>query len=183
MLPGKTKIKWDMLEDQLINIIQSLKNLKPDALAFRISDDKWTILQILQHLVLSEKLSMIYLAKKWKYSQDLPQKTPVTLFRSWALLLSMWSPIPLKAPARVNVFDQDKTSEEIISEWQLIRSEMKDFLEKLPVTVFDKEFYKHPAVGKLTLDHMLEFFYAHCKRHHKQILKIIEYQKIRIDTI
>ena len=183
MLPGKTKIKWDKLEDQLINIIQSLKDLEPDALAFRISDDKWSILQILQHLVLSEKLSMMYLAKKWKYSQDLPQKTLITLFRSWALLISIRSPIPLKAPARVNVFDQDKTSVEIIREWQLIRSEMKDFLEKLPVKVFDKELYKHPAVGKLTLDHMLEFFYAHCKRHHKQIIKIIEYQRTRIGTI
>lgn len=183
MFRYKTKIKWDKLEIQRIDIIQLLNNLESNLFAFRISGDSWNLLEILQHLILSERLSLIYLKKKWYYTKDLPPKTFLTVLRSWALLLSMWSPIPLKAPDRVNVFNPDLTAQEIIRKWEQIRSEMKNFLEGLSDEMFDREFYKHPAVGKLTLDHMIAFFYAHCKRHQKQILQILAIQKKAGNTV
>jgi len=174
MLPLKTNRVWNKLEGQRTGLINLISDLEQVVLLHRISDKKWNILEILQHLVMSEKLSMIYLKKKWKYSKKLPSKTILTNLRSWTLQFLMWYPFPLRAPARVNVFDPDRTLQDIIQEWRHIRTEMYKFLGELDSPVFNYEFYKHPAVGKLTLDHMLRFFYAHGKRHEKQVRKILK---------
>jgi len=172
-MPPKTLHLYHKLEEQQMDIINSVADLDKHVITYRLFDNKWHILEIIQHLVMSENLSLIYLRKKWKYTQNLPPKTFITDFRSWLLLFFMWFPIPLKAPARVIVFDPDKTGSELIREWGQTRTQMKNFLEEMDLDVFQKEFYKHPAVGKLTLHHMLQFFYAHIKRHKKQIQRIL----------
>ncbi len=184
MMPPETARLYSKLEDQRIELINSIADLENQLMTYRLIDNKWHILEILQHLVMSEKLSIYYLKKKWKHSQDLPSKTLITDFRSWSLLFFMWIPIPMKAPARVTVFDPDKTCQNIILEWEEIRSEMKKFLEEMELNVFQKEFYKHPATGKLTLHHMLLFFYAHIKRHRKQIQRILtQINTINLDRL
>jgi hypothetical protein len=175
MLPLKTKIIWNKLESQRLAIIKSVSDLEHELITYRIASEKWNISEIFQHLVMSEKLSMIYLRKKRKYSAEIPNKTILTDLRSMILQFFMWNPIPLKAPARVNRFDPGRSLKDIIDEWGQIRTDMNNFLEELDSRFFNSELYKHPAVGKLTLDHMLRFFYVHVKRHEKQLHRIIKH--------
>jgi hypothetical protein len=175
MMPLKTDIIWNKLEGQRLAIIKSISDLENELVIYRIASEKWNISEILQHLVMSEKLSMIYLRKKTKYSREFPKKTILTELRSMALQFFMWNPVPLKAPAGVNRFDSNLSLKEIIDDWGQIRSDMNIFLEELDSRSFDSELYKHPAFGKLTLDHMIRFFYVHVKRHEKQLHKIINH--------
>jgi hypothetical protein len=50
---------------------------------------------------------------------------------------------------------------------------MKSYLEDLPEHIFDKELYKHPFAGRVTIRGMVDFFGGHLERHAKQIDRTI----------
>jgi uncharacterized damage-inducible protein DinB len=137
------------------------------------AEGRWSILEVVNHLYLSEQLSLAYLKKKWGYSPVLKDAGVMTWIRYQLLIFSMRQPFKIKTPRRANVRNGDINPVLLMDQWKIQREELIDFLKVLPVEVHNKEFYKHPLAGKIRIDHMLGFFYYHTRRHIGQITRTL----------
>ena len=173
MIPPKEQALFKTINDEKQLLFGRLISLSEDKLKNIPQGSTWSVLHVIKHLITSEKLSLMYLKKKWAYAPSLKSAGIITNIRFMGLQLANWSPFKLKAPEPVRINKVDESLSEIMIEWDTIRDEMNKFLNELPEEVYSKEFYKHPAVGKLRVRHMLTFFRDHIARHTKQIERLI----------
>lgn len=133
---------------------------------------KWSAIQVMHHLILSEELSLKYLKKKWSFNPTLTKAGWKTNIRKGLLKFYLGLPFKFKAPKGVNdsALPDFVTLSETMERWAKARGEMRKFLAQVPEDQLNSEFYKHPVVGKLSLQGMLEFFQAHIHRHREQII-------------
>ena len=136
---------------------------------------KWSAVQVMHHLIISEELSLKYLKKKLSFNPTLKKADWKAKARKGVLKFYLGLPLKFKAPKGVNDAALPKfvSLEETMERWAKARKEMRDFLEQLPEDHLDKELYKHPFAGKLTLRGMLEFFQSHFRRHREQIIRTL----------
>jgi len=54
------------------------------------------------------------------------------------------------------------------------RKDLYEFIDSVSEDYIDKEVYKHPLGGRLSLTGMLEFFDSHFDHHSKQIFRALD---------
>lgn len=161
-------------QDQLFSSLSQI-----DASNFLKKEDanSWNVLQVLAHLHASEKSSLNYLIFKSKDPKASYQKTGLKeKFNTWILKRRMASPKKIKAPevAGLSPSAEGLDYETIITEWKETREKLKTFLEELDDEKFSLNLYKHPAIGRINLFQMVEFFACHIDRHEIQIQRILK---------
>lgn len=165
----------DHLDASLRTLLERL--LQEDSyLDQKLSPERWSVYEVMQHLMLSEGNSLKYLRKKTLGMNQLKTAGFQAEFRIWLLELVMRSPIKFKAPkgAGVEVFVPVESFAALSGQWQKQREELRQFLSELPLEIFDKEVYRHPRSGMLSIGGMLRFFQVHFDRHDKQIKRILQ---------
>jgi uncharacterized damage-inducible protein DinB len=173
--PYNIDLYFHRIESQRAWIADYIREIPVERLNASPAPGKWSILEVIRHIYLSEKLTLDYLKKKWSFSPRLKPAGILTWLRYQALINSMRQPaIRLKAPAVARVEKEIFDPQTLAGEWHAMRKEFIDFISGLPEDVLRKEFYKHPVAGKMRLDHMLKFFYHHTARHIRQMKKIGE---------
>jgi hypothetical protein len=153
-------------------IVDYISGIETPKLNLRPASGKWSVLEIVQHLYLSEKLTLDYLKKKLSFSPVFKKSGISTSIRFRLLIFAMWQPLKLKAPAAADIHHDQIQADELLRLWEEQRKDMIEFIINLPDTILKAEFYKHPVAGKLRIDHMLRFFYHHTDRHIGQIKKV-----------
>ena len=90
------------------------------------------------------------------------------------LQLSQRLPLKFKAP-RVVVENTPAYAnfEELTTDWNKTRAELKTLLEKFDDTQIRKKIYKHIRAGRLNIQHALLFFREHIIHHTPQINRLI----------
>ena len=85
-------------------------------------------------------------------------------------------PLKLNAPKGIDTpaLPPEDTFESVETKWQKVRNDMRSFLENVDDKYLDKEVYKHPFAGRLTLKGMMSFFMAHFRHHRKQIDRAVK---------
>ena len=61
---NKLKVLYEQLEDDRTRLMAELSKASGDTLSLKPSKDKWSVNEILTHLVTSEQLTIRYLKKK-----------------------------------------------------------------------------------------------------------------------
>ena len=168
--------KLNALDQRISDLLFSLKPIPSDKLNIRPKENEWSVLQIVHHLILAEEGSLKYLKKKLSFNPklnkvSLSSKLRLKLLTTWA-----YTPVKFKAPDAISgeALPAQSTLEEVSNRWKIVRADMRAFLNKLPDDILDKEVYKHPFAGKLSLEGMLIFFEAHLDRHEKQIRRTLK---------
>jgi hypothetical protein len=173
----KTFKKLQSLNEQLDDLHQFLTRYDEDTLNKRPKPGVWSALDVVQHLRISESLSHQYLQKKLSGDPGKMGKAGLrSSLRSMAITLFMRSPAKRQAPKIVNEsnFPERSDVSELMQDWKQQRSELESFLRKQPDVVFEKEVYRHPFGGRLSLLGMLRFFETHIERHRKQIERTLQ---------
>ncbi len=160
-------------------LLKEIAPLSTSTYYFRPADDKWSISQILTHLLTSERLSLSYMMKK---SQAAPAMLEKTGLREDILFfifeLSQQIPVKYKAPKVVLENTPEPLSfGDLVRQWEALRSEMLEFLNGLGPEKIDKKIYKHPIAGRLGVVHALRFMTLHLNHHRPQIKAIIVKQR------
>ncbi len=166
----------NQIDARLEALFQKLGAYDNDLLNKKPAEGEWSPMDVLHHLMRSERLSHGYIRKKLSYNPNLKK---AGLGANWrAFLLSAYLKLPLKwkAPAVVSEehFPEYSTLQEVSEQWRQQRHQLKQHLEELPGHLFDKELYKHPFAGKITIAGMIDFFGGHMERHSKQIDRALE---------
>ena len=162
----------DKLELSKKNLLDKLSGWTPENLCAR-KNGKWSALEHCYHIYLAEEASLKYVVKKLSFNPDLKDAGILHLFRLSALKFIEISPFKFKAPAAISeqAFPGSLTLDFVKMKWSESRTELHNFFENIDDKYVDKEIYKQPSVGRLTLNGMLQFLQFHLDRHAGHIEK------------
>ncbi|MCB0662129.1 MAG: DinB family protein [Saprospiraceae bacterium] len=165
----------DRIDQKKLDLFNYMKEFKESDLNATPRQGGWSAFQICHHLMLSEFQSLAYVKKKLSYNPKLKPANMATKMRQKLLTTYLSTPMKFKAPESVGTqaLPYESNWESVEIEWANVRKELRAFLSVLPEEMFEKEVYKHPFAGRLSLEGMLVFFEGHFDRHVKQIKKTL----------
>ncbi len=151
-----------------------LNALAPSQLEFQPAAGAWSLLQVLEHLVLSEQ-ALLQGARR-KLTQPSRPVTPRENIMAFVVRRVMNSSIRVKTPAKAShVIPQSKKSFDALrGEWSLTRDEWEQFLEGLTPEWRTSALFRHPVSGGMTPTQTLRFVRCHLDHHQRQIDRLIE---------
>jgi len=166
---------YDELETQRIDILNRVKSLSVEKLNYVPSPEKWSISQILTHLLVAEQLSVGYMKKKALGINQLKNSGIIEALRLEVLKASQRIPVlKFKAPKIVVMNTPLAFSlPELTAKWESQRHDLKVFLESIQAGDERRVIYKHPYAGRLDARQAMVFFREHINHHLPQIKRLL----------
>ncbi len=165
--------EFEKLQHSTDELLTKLAAVPEDQLHQPESDGKWSVIQVLNHLITSEKGSLLYCMKKIQAGDAMEDATVFARFKMQAFNLMMGFPIKLTAPSFLSSPSNAESLEELKKSWTRSRGKLKDFIDNYPEKYRSKSIYKHPYAGRVDLKGMLHFFAAHQRHHEIQLRRIL----------
>lgn len=165
--------EFGKLEKQRKELLEKLKAYDDKILNQKPSESQWSVMEVVNHLIVAEGFSYQYLEKK---TQDHASAAKVGLkeaFRSFLLNTYLGSSKKFKAPTIAIPPGAYTTLADGHASWDDVRKNIHSVWTQLPEDMLDRNWFKHPAAGKLSLKQMISFMHAHVQRHEKQIWRTI----------
>lgn len=166
---------FDSLEKQRCAIFADLDALSETQLHFSSNPARWNLLQVVLHLMTSEKLSVIYIKRKTGSGKSIPASRLLSAFRLLALNIALKLPVKYKAPKMADTTGKEPDYEKLKSEWKEVRSVLKKLIETLDDETLKSELFKHPVAGEMNMKQALKFMEIHSAHHQKQIHNILNH--------
>ena len=168
--------KLDQLDLKLDQLALQLQGLPMDKLQQRPNVDRWSPMEILFHLFKSEGSSLAYLKKKLSFNPSFNKTSLREKFNGLMVKYYHYYPGRNQAPKYVegSLLPEELTLDLLIKDWKGQRQAFRTFLESLPQERFEQPVFKHPLVGRISIDALVDFFRAHFLRHEKQLLQVLK---------
>jgi uncharacterized damage-inducible protein DinB len=163
---------FDQLEADRVELLSQVENLTVEQFQKSVNG-KWSIQQILSHLMIAERLSLQYLNKKVHGINEADNTGVLEELKMIGLKLSQRLPLKFKAPKGLNEVTPILSFDQLKLQWQHDRQELKTFLEKIMDDQLKKKIYRHVRAGLLNVQQTLIFFREHYIHHLPQIKKLM----------
>jgi uncharacterized damage-inducible protein DinB len=165
---------YDQLEAEKQSILSSINNLSHEQLHFS-PKGRWSVAQILSHIISSEQLSIKYLNKKMLGIQQLNNSGLVEEMQMIVLIVSQRLPFKFKAPkVVVDSTTHYESLESLVTAWGEVRNELRIVLERFKETELKKKIFKHPIAGMLNILQAVRFMREHLIHHTPQIKNLLK---------
>ena len=160
-----------ILEDKRKKLYDLLEELDEKQLNSRPAEDKWSITQIIFHLVKAEQLSVISINKEIRNTEY--RKAGISaLVRSSLLKYALMSPLKFKAPAILGNMPAEYDIEELKTKWVTVRNKLNSALGEVDKELGKKYLFTHPYAGKLNIYQTMDFLLQHFNHHNRQIVRL-----------
>ncbi len=172
----RTEQYLNALDEALQKLENSLKAYTSEQLNRKPAPGEWSVMQVVNHVMMAESGSLNYLKKKLSDPSAIKKAGIGSAIRTWLLNLSQIIPgLKFKAPAFISEDKLPPVSdrEAVFQQWRAGRAALRAFLEAQPNEIFAKEAFRHPRGGRMTIAQMLSFFASHLNRHRRQIRRIL----------
>lgn len=166
--------KMEAEREKLISLIDKLDD---KGLNFIPAPGKWSILQILFHIVKAEHLTIFSIKNNLNKQDKLENSTSGSFIRSFLLNISLKSSMKLKAPQILQKVPETYDIEQLKKKWSTLRGELKKIIGNIDENLLNKYIFEHPYSGKLNFTQSLKFLDAHTTHHKKQIIRIMNRQQ------
>lgn len=164
---------FQQLENQRQSLLKRIQGLSRQQLNNH-PEGKWSIAQVLSHIIASEQLSVRYLNKKFLGIHELPDSGLVEEIKLIILIISQRLPLKFRAPGVVventTVY---QSPEELTKAWDKTRGEMKEILFRFKKDQLNRKVYKHPYAGMLNVKQALRFLREHIIHHTPQVIRLL----------
>ena len=169
------KFHFDRLEKERKSLLTTLTTIPEKTLSSSPAEGKWSVNQILIHLVTSEQLTLAYLKKKSLGIDHLKNSGPWEWIRINILKWSQRLPaLKYKAPKYVVANTPEAVPlAELERRWNSVRMELSQFLDKVQDRDVRKLIYKHPVAGRFDVVQCLMFMREHYHHHLPQIKRLL----------
>lgn len=171
MLP-KLQSQFNQIEQLKQNLLDSLDQFNESQLGYRISQDSWSRLQVAQHLVIVEKVTLAYMQKKILSFPTAKKVGQFAGIRSAFLTLTQRMPFKYKIPTKRVASEGDVIYSDLKDEWQTIRQHLQTFLGQFSAENIHYPILRNPLVGLLNISQTLRFIEEHFKHHLRQFARI-----------
>jgi len=165
--------KFESLTHKRDALLHKLASLSMDALNFKAGPDKWSVVEVVEHLVIAEDdlLNQISTqAPPFDSKSRSPEKYKT-------VIKVMERDIPVDVPDERAVPQGRLTANELLSRWEDIRQKLRDFLAGINLENKDNLVYRHPFAGPLDISETLHFFDVHFDNHMRHIDRILAQAK------
>ena len=134
----------------------------------------WSVSLILTHLVVSERVSLMYLKKKVLGIEKAKNSGIFEFIKMRLLIASQRLPLKYKAPKFIiDHMSEALTIEEVVRQWKQLREDLRKFYETIPEKYARRKIFRHPFAGKFDLIQGMEFYYEHVRHHWPQIKRLL----------
>ncbi len=169
--------QFDRLEYVRKEIVSHISALQDHEYHGR-TGQKWSIAQILTHILTSEKLALQYMKKKSLGIGNVGNTGPLERAKLVLLKISQRLPIKYKAPKGI----QEKTPEalgkhELLKAWEEERENLSTFLNSISSGNEKRKIFKHPIAGMFNAAQGVAFLREHLLHHKPQIKRLISSHK------
>lgn len=171
----KLEFYWRQFEELRADICRELTVLTPDQFSQRPFENKWSVSELMAHLITSERLSVMYLKKKMLGIETAGRTGWWADAKMVALQVSQRLPLKFKAPKRV-VAETPRYGkvEEMLTDWAAVRTEMKVIFETFSGNDLNKKIYRHIIAGRLNIVHAVRFLREHILHHQPQLDRLLK---------
>ena len=164
------------LETLRKEIVSQYDAYTTDQLTFKPDPGHWNLLQVLDHIVTSEKMSAIYIkrqltGKKYPPAARIQIKISIRIIET-----GVKAPFRYKAPSIVDSTGKSPDLNSLQESWNTIRQEFQTIIENTDEDLLDLGVYKHPRAGLLNMEQALDFMVIHVRHHQKQMERIIAHE-------
>jgi uncharacterized damage-inducible protein DinB len=167
---------FEQLEQQLNRLLLQLEAHPAGRLSKQPSPGQWSALQVLEHLLMVEKVALAYILKKGSGGYEgMPRQGWRSMLLLGVLRLYLLLPIKVKAPKVVDVPLRDTMPDlaDLVREYRQTRASFREFLQNVPAEAFEVNIFRHPLGGRLRIKETLGFLSAHFDRHRSQIQRVL----------
>ncbi len=171
-MKSSLQAKVDHFEQQRRAFLQRMEQFSPAQIEFRPHPDHWSILQVIEHLVLSEEGTFRIVEKQLAHP-----KLPQNGLRLWPLRAAVMKSV-LRMPLRFKIPTEQvrpqatQSYEELIRRWDAVREHIQTLAADLPPEKEHLLVFRHAFFGKLTFEQVIEFCSEHFRHHMHQIRRI-----------
>jgi len=161
-------------ESEREKVLHLIRDIPADKLLVNPRKGKWSISQILSHIIEVERISLAYMKKKSLGIAAARDSGIWEDFKFLVLLISQRLPLKYKRPRIISGHDPASlTFPQIIQAWNAVRADLKDFLLTFDDRTIKRTIYKHAFSGRLNVVHAVKFFAEHLKHHLPQIKRLL----------
>lgn len=171
-MDSKLESKFNKLESSRLQLLAELEKRDDKELNFHPGKDKWSVIQVMHHLIIIEQLSIGYINKKLTYRTNIKKSGLGAAIRFFVLKSVLQTPFLFKAPKIVSEVPDNAGFKETKNQWDQVRKDMKELFDNLPEEFLNKNIFKHALAGKMNIYQMLSFMEEHFKHHVKQVDRI-----------
>ena len=165
------------LETLRKEIVTQFDSYTTDQLIFKPEPTHWNLLQVLDHIVTSEKTSAIYIKRQLTGKKYPPAPGMKSSVRYGILKAAFKLPFRYKAPSIVDSTGKNPNLNQLRESWKTIRQEFQTIIENTDKELLDLGIYKHPRAGLLNMERTLDFMITHVRHHQKQMERITGNEK------
>lgn len=165
---------FNRIEKDRIELEKTLAGITPEQFVKQPKPGRWSIAEIVSHLKVADQLSLEYMKKKSLGIESVGDTGFVEEVKMLLFIISQRAPLKFKAPKIVS----QKTPENIdmvtlLKQWEVIRHDLKDFLNKIPEPFIKRKIYRHPFMGRIDARLFLQATYEHYHHHLPQIKRLL----------
>lgn len=168
----KLQHQFNRLESTRAEIIALLANIAEPSF-HKSENGKWSIAEILMHIITSERLAVLYMRKKSLGVDTLKDSGLIEPLKVLVLQVSQRLPLKYKVPTSIG----EKTpiappKDELLKIWEDERAKLKQFLSGIEDKHVRKLIFKHPIAGMLNAVQGVIFLREHLVHHKPQIVRL-----------
>lgn len=165
---------FEKLERQRAQLLHSVAALPAEAF-HQSPPGKWSVAQVLTHLVTSERLTLGYMRKKANAIESLGNSGIKHALLLNLLKVSQRVPIRYKAPQAVVANTPAALPfAELVQQWDALRNDFKNFIATVDDRHVKRLVFKHPVTGRMDGVQALKFMYEHVNHHLPQVKSLLK---------
>jgi len=134
---------------------------------------RWSALQVLHHVVVSEAATLGYVRKKMQAGASLPPAGLGSRLRRAAVQLGLALPLRLRAPAVAAAVPDVIEPAALRARWEDVRAGWRELLEAFPADLEGRLVFRHPFAGRMGLADTLAVLEAHLEHHVPQVSRAL----------
>ena len=163
--------KQDNLIKKRKDLLQQLAPLSGEVLSFKAAQDNWSIIEVIEHLVMVEEDFFNQLSTNVPASMLDPESRTPEKYQT--VINIMKRDIPVDVPDESVKPHGHLTLDELLSQWDEVRNNLIGSLDDLTSENRDDLIYRHPYGGPLNIAEALNFIDVHFDNHRRQIDRIL----------
>ena len=165
------KIRYDAFEAKRQSIFTLLYGLSADQTTFRIGPGRWSILMVLEHVVIAEEMVLADIQASRAGPAGTAPKSPEAFHM---VIKVLEKDIPVEVPLPELEPTGAVSLDDLIVRWEAARKGLRQALEQIPPGAIATPICRHPVAGPMGAREAIEFLAVHLDHHLRQIRRIGE---------
>lgn len=171
-MDAKLREKIDEFEKKRISLLDEVEALDETRLRARPIEGKWSILEIIEHLVIAEREVLGGLPKYDALADQRQSLRNGLMYRVVMFVLRYG--IPVKAPSKKMLPQSELSLADLRRRWDENQQWFRTLVEMLDEEGLKKAFFRHPVSGPININQAVEMSLAHIDSHTRQIRERLE---------